>query len=726
MEISENREQKPPEDWKVGGDSDTHDDPLLDCLILMTKLHGRPASRTALRAGLPLVRNRLTVELFYRAADRADLASRVLKKPLGRISTLQLPVILLLNDRQACVLVEKTAGGKQLKILSAETGMGEKIVSLEEMEKLYTGYAIFVRPKFQPERKSVEDLGPGSTKTWFWGTLFKSWRIYRDVLIASFLINVFGLVSPFFVLIVYDRVIPNHAVETLWVLAIGVTVIYFFAVLMRSLRGYFIDEAGNKANIRISAILLQKVLDLKLEARPQSIGSFAKNLQEFEGIRDFVTSFSITSVIDLPFMALGMFVVWYIGGPIISLFIVAVVVVLLYAILIQIPLRKAVHKTFQASSQKNAILVEGLSGLETVKILGAESQIQRAWEEAVSYISKWSSKARFLSSTVNDFSFFLQSTMVVAVVIAGVYMIAEGKLTQGGLIALVILSRQVVAPMGQVVSLATRYQRAKEALQTLNEIMALPVERPTGKSFVERSRFQGAVGVKNLTFSYPGQTTKVLNNITLNIAAGEKVGIIGPIGSGKTTLGKLILGLFEPTSGMVTMDGTDIRQIDPAGFRHFVGYVPQDITLFRGTVRNNVTMGTHDVDDRAILRAAEVAGVDEFIKKHPLGFDMEVLEFGRGLSGGQRQCIVLARALLLDPPVLVLDEPTSNMDNRTEIRLKDNLSRVTQEKTVILITHRASLLEMVNRLIVIDNGAIVADGPKVAVIEALKKGQLNI
>ncbi len=726
MELSEKKEQTPPEAWKLGGDVDTHDDPLLDCLIQLTKLHGRPASRTALSAGLPLVRNRLSVELFSRAADRADLASRVLKKPLDKIAHLQLPVVLLLHDRQACVLVENEASGNQLKILPPETGMGEKIVSREELEKIYTGYAIFVRPKFRPERKSIEDLSPGSAKNWFWGTLFKSWRIYRDVLIASLLINIFGLVSPFFVLIVYDRVIPNNAVETLWVLSIGVTVIYLFSVLMRSLRGYFVDEAGNKANLKISAMLLQKVLDLKLEARPQSIGSFTKNLQEFEGIRDFVTSFSITSVIDLPFMALGMFVVWYIGGAIVYLFIAAVLVVLFYALLIQIPLRKAVGNTFQASSQKNAILVEGLSGLETVKILGAESQVQRAWEEAVSYIAKWSSKSRFLSSTVNDFSFFLQSTVVVAVVIAGVYMIAEGNLTQGGLIALVILSRQVIAPMGQVVSLATRFQRAKEALKTLNDIMALPVERPAGKAFVQRTRFQGAIGVKNLTFSYPGQTTKVLNNITLNIAGGEKVGIIGPIGSGKTTLGKLILGLFEPSSGMVTMDGTDIRQIDPAEFRHFIGYVPQDITLFRGTVRNNVTMGTHDVDDRAILRAAEVAGVDEFVKKHPSGFDMEVLEFGRGLSGGQRQCIVLARALLLDPPVLVLDEPTSNMDNRTEVRLKNSLSKVIQEKTLILITHRASLLEMVDRLIVIDNGAIIADGPKAAVIEALKKGQLNI
>ena len=705
---------------------DAFDDPLLDCLVQLTKLHGRPAARTGLVSGLPLVKNRLTVELFSRAADRADLSCRVVKRSLDRISLLQLPAVLLLRERQACVLVGKDASGEQFKILLPETGMGEKVVTKDELSKLYTGYSIFVRPKYRLERKSLDDPALGSRKGWFWGTVFKSWRIYRDVLVASFLINVFGLASPFFVLIVYDRVIPNNAVETLWVLAIGITVIYFFAVLMRALRSYFIDEAGNKANLRISAMLLQKVLDLKMEVRPQSIGSFTRNLQEFEGIRDFVTSFSITSVIDLPFMLMGLFVVWYLGGPIVYLFLVVIAFLLIYALLIQIPLQKAVSRTFQASSQKNAILVEGLSGLETIKMLGAESQIQRAWEEAVSYIAQWSSRSRFLSGSVADLSFFMQSTVVVGVVIGGVYMISDGKLTQGGLIALVILSRQVLAPMGQMVGLAARYQRAKEALKTLNDIMDLPVERPAGKVFLHRARFDGAIGIKNLTFSYPGQTARVLNNITLEIRAGEKVGIIGPIGSGKTTLGKLMLGLYEPQSGMVTMDGTDIRQIDPTELRRFIGYVPQDIQLFRGTVRNNITMGTHDVDDMTILRASDMAGVDEFVKKHPLGYDMEIGELGRGLSGGQRQCIVIARAMLLDPPVLVLDEPTSNMDNRTEVRLRKKLAEVIQDKTLILITHRASLLEMVNRLVVIDNGTIVADGPKAAVLEAMRRGQLKM
>jgi len=724
--MSEEKILETANQWIIGEDVDRHDDPLLDCLLQLSKLHGRPASRTGLSSGLPLVNNRLTVDLFPRAASRADLSSRILKRPLGEIQKINMPAILLLNDRHAVILADKTADTPNYKILLPETGMGEKIITHEELEKLYTGYAIFVRPKYRVERKSLNDLSQVTARHWFWGTMLESWRIYRDVLLAAFLINVLGLVGTFYVLNVYDRVIPNSAYETLWVLSIGVIIVYIFAVVMRALRSHFIDEAGKKTNLKLSSMILQKVLDLRMEARPQSIGSFTNNLQEFESIRDFITSFSITALIDIPFMFLGLLVVWYIGGVLVVAFLFAIAALGGVAYFIQEPLQAAVEKSVKASAQKNAILVEGVAGLETIKMLGAESQIQRAWEEAVSYIANWSSRSRFLSSAVQDVAYFVQSAVVVVVVIGGVYMITLGDLSQGGLIALVILSRQVLAPMAQVVNLATRYHRAKEALKTISDIMQLPVERPPEKSFLLRSRFEGAIGVKNLTFSYPGQANKALNNITLDISAGEKVGIIGPVGSGKTTLGKLMLGLYEPTSGMVTMDGTDIRQIDPAELRHFIGYVPQDIILFKGTVRDNVTMGTHDIDDHTVLHAAEIAGVNNFIKKHSKGFDMEVGEFGRGLSGGQRQCIVLARAILLDPPILVLDEPTSNMDNRTEIRIKNNLSGLIKSKTLIMITHRASLLEMVDRLIVIDNGTVVADGPKAFVLEAMKKGQLNI
>ena len=536
-------------DWNIAENQDIHEDPLLDCLIILTRKYGRNASRASLIAGLPLVQNRLTVELFTRAANRADLSSRTLKKSFDEIGSVQLPAILLLHDRQACVLVEKDTTQNEYKILLPQSGSGEKVITRDELEKLYTGYAIFVRPKYMPDKKSVVDAHADTSKHWFWGTIFESWRVYRDVFLAAFLINVFGLVGIFYVLNVYDRVIPNNATETLWVLSIGVAVIYIFAVIMRALRSYFVDEAAKRTNLKISAMLLQKVLDLKMEARPQSIGSFTKNLQEFEGIRDFITSLSITAVIDLPFTILGLFVVWWIGSYIVLVHVITIAILIVYAYFVQAPLQRVVGKTIKASAQKNAILVEGIAGLETIKMLGAEGQIQRAWEEAVSYISKWGNKSRIISSSVQDVSYFAQNLMTVAVVIAGVYMITAGNLTSGGLVALVILSRQVIAPMTQVVNLATRYHHAKEALKTLNEIMQLPVERPAGKTFLPRKRFNGAIGVKNLTFSYPDQTTKVLNNITLEIAAGEKVGIIGPVGSGKTTLGKLMLGIYEPISG---------------------------------------------------------------------------------------------------------------------------------------------------------------------------------
>jgi ATP-binding cassette subfamily C protein LapB len=458
--------------------------------------------------------------------------------------------------------------------------------------------------------------------------------------------------------------------------------------------------------------------------RPKSIGGFSKNLQQFEAVRDFITSLSITALIDLPFMLLGLAAIWYLGGPIVWIHLTAILLMGLFALAVQAPLKKAVEKSFAASAQKNAILVEGLSGIETIKMLRAESQIQRAWEEAVSYIATWSSRSRLFSTSVTHFSDFIMNLTVVGVLIAGVYRISEGQLSQGGIIALMILSRQAIAPMSQVVSLATRFHRAKAALGTLDAIMELPVERPPDKSFLHRSECQGRLGFVQVDFQYPGQSGLALRQITLTIEPGEKVAIIGPIGSGKTTLGKLLLGLYEPTGGMVCLDDTDIRQIDPAELRRFIGYVPQDITLFRGTIRENIILGSPEVEDERILRAAELAGVSQFAGKHPKGFDMEIGEQGRGLSGGQRQSVAMARALLHDPPILVLDEPSSSMDNRTETRMKTNLKNLLAGKTLVLITHRGSLLDLVERIIIIDNGAVVADGPRDQVLSAMKSGQI--
>ncbi|HEB50012.1 MAG TPA: type I secretion system permease/ATPase [Desulfobulbus sp.] len=715
---------RPAGDWTPGNDSDLLDDPLADCLETLTRLHGRPVSRTGLRAGLPLVDNRLTVEIFARAAERAGMASRVLKKRLDAISPLALPVILLLAGHRACILMDIDREDATCTLLLPETGMGESRMPLRELETIYSGHAIFVRPRFRLDRQ--ERARPAASRGhWFWRPLFSSWRIYRDVLVASLLINLFGLASPFFTLNVYERVIPNSAFETLWVLATGVVVIYLFNLLMRVLRGYFIDKAGNKTNLLISATLFQKVLGLRMEARPQSVGAFARNLQQFESIRDFITSFSVTALIDMPFVCIGMVAIWYLGGSIVLIHISAVLLLALYALLIQGPLKKTIEKSFLASAQKNAILVEGLSGIETVKMLGVESQLQRAWEEAVGHIARWNARSRLFSASVSHFSNFIFNMTVVGVVIAGVYRITRGEMSQGGLIALVMLTRQAVAPMSQVISLAARFHQARMAMQTLSDIMALPVDRPDDRTFLHRSRCRGRIEMKNLSFAYPGQATEALRNINLVIEPGEKVAFIGPTGSGKTTLGKLVLGLYQPTGGMVCMDSTDIRQIDPADLRRFIGCVPQDIVLFRGTIRENIILGAPHVDDGTILRAAELSGTAEFVGRHAMGFDMPVGEQGRGLSGGQRQNVAMARAILHDPPILILDEPTSAMDNRGESRLKQRLQEILPDKTLILITHRASLLDLVDRIVVIDNGTIIADGPRDRVLSALRNGQIK-
>jgi ATP-binding cassette subfamily C protein LapB len=713
------------QEWSLARDSDVIDDPLCDCLVIIAQLHSRPISRTTLRAGLPLENNRLTVSLFARAAQRVQLSSRVLKRSIEKISNLELPSILLLENSKALVLVGIDHQQGQATVILPESGSGQRVVELKALEKIFTGYGIFVQPEYHEKEETVTEM-TNKKRHWFWGTLFSSWRIYRDVLVASFLINVLGLVTPFFILNVYDRVIPNNAFETLWVLAIGISITYVFSAVMRGLRGYFIDVAGKKANLEISSMIFEKVLGLKMAVRPQSIGSFANKIQEFDSVRDFITSLSITALVDLPFVVLGLLAIWYLSGNVVIIHIVAILILLIYAIVIQMPLKRSVEQTYHASARKNAVLVEGLNGLETLKMLGAESKIQRTWEESVGRISHWSAYSRFLSTSVNHLSGFVQSMTVVLVVIAGVYVVAQGNMSQGGLIAIVMLTRQAVAPMAQVVGLATRYHRARTALSTLQEVMEMPVERPINKTFLHRADLSGDLEFNGVTFTYPEQNSPALKDINLKISRGERVGIIGTIGSGKTTLGKLMLGLYEPDSGMVAVGGTDIRQIDPIELRSCVGCVAQDVTLFRGSVRDNIVLGCDSARDSDIIRAAELSGVTEFVQRHPMGFDMPVGEQGRLLSGGQRQTVALARALLLDPSVLLLDEPSSSMDARTEAKMRMRLAKVVQGKTLVLITHRSSLMVMVDRIVIMDNGMIKADGPKEQILEALKNGQIEV
>jgi ATP-binding cassette subfamily C protein LapB len=713
---------QPPGQWEVPKRISTND-PLLKCLVLLTRIYNRPFSEETLAAGLPLADSKLTPSLFERAADRAGLAAKVVARDLEKLSPLVLPAVVLLADGQACVLRKVSPEGP-CEIVEPDTG-GATGITLAELKKTYSGYVILVREKLQFDTRTEHSAVP-RVKHWFWGVVRQAWPIYAEVLLASFLINLFALAMPLFVMNVYDRVVPNDTTETLWALAVGVLIVLGFDFGMRMMRSYLVDIAGKRIDVILSSNIFEKAMGMKMEARPASVGSFASNIHEFEAFREFITSATITALVDLPFVVLFIVVIFWIGGIIGLVPVLAVPMIVLVGIILQRRLGEIIQMTFRCGAQKQGLLIESLSAIETIKSLSAEGVLQRKWEQLVGTMSRMGIKARTLSSAIVNVSMSIQQTAGVVLVVVGVYLIAERELTVGALVACTILNTRALAPLGQVAGLMTRYHQSLSALSTLQNVMQLPVERPENKSFVQRPGIRGEIEFRNVTFSYPGKQVPALANVSFRLAPGERVGVIGRIGSGKSTLEKLILGMYEPSSGSILIDGVDIKQIDPAMLRRNVGYVPQDIVLFFGTVKENILFAAPYADDSAMLRAAEVAGVTEFVNHAAQGFDLHVGERGEGLSGGQRQTIAIARSLVLDPPIMVMDEPTNSLDNRSEENFKGKLDAALAGKTLLLVTHRASLLTLVPRLIVLDNGKVVADGPKEQVMHALAGGKINV
>ncbi len=711
--------------WQIRPTPGTKDDPLLGCLTILCTLLERNISSEALTSGLPLVDGMLTPELFQRAAERAGVSSRLQRRDLDRITKLSLPCVLLLSRQRACVLTDIKRNEGRATIILPEMGAGTRDVDYKELSEEYVGYALFARPEFQYDKRAQDDR-VADPKGWFWGTLLSSWKLYIEVGIAAIMINCFALASPLFVMNVYDRVVPNFAEATLWVLALGISIVYGFDFLLKLIRGYLVDVAGKTADTKIASRLFQQVMGMKMANRPPSAGGMANTMREFESLREFFTSSTMTALIDFPFIFLFLGVIAIVGTPqIVAIPAVMVITAILVGLIVQIRMRKIVQETTREAQQKHAILIEAISGAETIKSTASEGRMQRNWETFVGKTAHSSMKATRYSQFATNLSGLFTQFVTVVVVFVGVYQIQEGNMSVGALVACTMLSGRAMAPLGQIAAIATRFNQARESLIALDKMMQTPVERPEGRTFVHRPEFNGTLEFKNVNFTYPEAKTAALNDVSFKIEAGEKVGIIGRIGSGKSTIERLLLGLYDPDQGSVLVDGTDVRQIDPADLRRAVGVVPQDIYLFFGSVKENISIGAPYADDTAILRAARISGVDEFVSKHPLGLDLPVGERGMTLSGGQRQAVAVARALLLDPPILLLDEPTSAMDNTTEGRFKARLGTVLTNKTLIMVTHRGSLLTLVDRLIVMDGGRIVADGPKEIVMEALASGRIQ-
>ncbi len=699
-------------------------DELLGCLLIVARAHGELPTRESVMAGLPAEQARLTPALFERAAKRAHLSSRLVKQPLSQIKDSLLPAIVLLQGKRACVVLGFSDDRSQLRVVYPELPDAPVTLAVDALAAEYLGTTIYARPTHRFDARTPQ-VRAGRSGHWFWSVIAESRPLYKDVLFAALLANLFALGMPIFTMNVYDRVVPNQAFETLWVLAIGLTIMMLGDLVLRTIRGRFVDLASSRSDVKLSAYIMERVLGTRMEQRPASAGSFASNLRAFESVRDFIGSATVVAFIDLPFTIIFIIAIGWISWYMLIPMVIGGLIMVLYALAVQGRMHELAETTFRASAQRNATLIEGLVGFETIKALSAESSIQSKWEKSAALLARVGAQLRLLSSTSSSTSAFVQQLINVAIVIIGVYAISERQLTMGGLIACTMLASRAMAPVGQVAGLLVQYHTAATSLSSLEEMMKRDIERPADASYISRGRLKGAIDFRNVSFNYPGQTTPSLKGVSFSIKPGEKVAILGRIGSGKTTLEKLVLGLYQPTEGSVLVDGIDLRQLDPAELRSQIGYVQQDVMLFYGTLRENITLGAPLASHQDIVRAAEMGGVLNLVNAHPQGFDMLVGERGESLSGGQRQGVAIARAVINDPPILLLDEPTSSMDYSSEEDIKRRITEFAKHKTVLLISHRTALLDMVDRIIVMDGGRIVADGPKEQVVTALRQGRIG-
>jgi len=530
---------------------------------------------------------------------------------------------------------------------------------------------------------------------------------------------------PMFTMNVYDRVVPNAAFDTLWVLAAGGGLMLLVDFVLKSLRGYFLDLAGRRVDVSLSAKIMERVLSMRLAHKPNSVGSFAVNLRSFETLRDFITSATIATVIDLPFALIFIAVIAWIAWPLVFAVLLGIAALIGLALWQRPKLKQLTESTYQAGALRNATLIETLSGVETLKGLGAESIMQRKWEETTRFLANQGVELRRAGMTVSFGSGLIQQLVTVLVIISGVYLIADGELSMGGLIAATMLASRATGPFAQAAGLITQLHNAQISKQSLDSLFTTPTDTRDEGAFVAREQFAGDIEFKNVSFEYPAADIQSLSQVSFKLRAGEKVAILGRVGSGKSTLTRLAMGLYQPSSGEILIDGIDLRQLETRDFRSQVGYLPQDVTLFHGTLRDNITLAHRGLSDDALLIASRRAGLAEFVDRHPKGFDMLISERGDSVSGGQRRCIALARALVHEPSILLFDEPTGSMDHSTEKFVKEALEEYLEGRTLLMVTHRNALLDLVDRIIVMDGGKLVADGPKDSVIAALQQGRIG-
>ncbi len=659
--------------------------------------------------------------LYDRAARRAGLETEAIKREIVDIPAMVLPAVLVMNTGAALILLGIDAASQSVRVLDPTIQPHTpRIMGIKAVAADYTGYAFLVRAAAEANARAVA-AGDLPRDHWFWSVVQVHWRSYGHIALAAFLINMLALATPLFTMSVYDRVIPNGAIPSLIALSIGMGLAIVFDFVLRTVRSRIIDVTGKTVDVVLAANIFEHVMAVKMAQRPTSVGIIANQLRDFDSVREFFTSGSVVSATDLLFAVLFIGVLFTIAGPLAWVPLLMLPIMIALGLTMQRPLDRAMKRLQAESAARHGVLVESLSGLETVRATGAEARMQTAWERSVAATARSGEDVHFWASLTLTSANAAQQLTSLLLVIIGVFLILDGKLTVGALVAANMLAGRVLAPIAGIASVITRGTQTLAALKSIDRIMTLERERSPQRAYVARKIDQGRISFENVSFSYPNAPAKALDKVSFKIGEGERIGIIGRVGSGKTTVGRLLLGFYEAEEGRILIDGVDSRQYDPSDLRAGIGFAMQDTDLFFGKLRDNIALGKPDATDEEVLAAARLSGVESFIAGHPLGYDMPIAEGGRSLSGGQKQAIGLARVLIRKPRVLFLDEPTAHFDVRSESEFLERLKAMSGEKmTIIISTHRLSLLALVDRLLLFDNGRLVADGPRDKVLALLQ------
>jgi ATP-binding cassette subfamily C protein LapB len=702
----------------IDGLSATTDDPVLDCLVFLAAHNEKPASPVLVKAGLALDENgSLPFHQIEAALDHIGMRGRKLRKSVSRLRQRDMPAILRLDAGRSIVLL----GRSHQDLLVFMPGNREvSWVPRAAVEEHYTGDAVVVEPDPTRDRESERPWLKAKRSHWFWSEFWKVRKSFYPVLLAAAIINLLALALPLFTMNVYDRIIPNRSVASLWVLAVGVFLALGLEFALRLARARVVDEVGREMDAKLSQKLFEKVMNIPLAAREGSTGAFTRRVSDYESVRDFFASTTVVLVVDMLFLFVFLAVIAMLAGWLVMVPLAGIVLMLIAGVALQRAMARASLDAQADSSLQHSVLVESIGGQETLKAVRAEGRMLGRWRRFAHASAITQERLRRLTAVSINLATLCQQGISIGLIIGGFYLFNSGSISMGAIIAIVMLAGRALAPVGQFAFLMTRARQATLTLRSLQTLTEGPDERDTNSRSIIPEITRGEITLEHASFRYPNASKNSLSDLSLTIHPGERIGIIGRVASGKSTLGRVICGLYPPSEGVYLIDGLDSRQHHPHQIRSAFRYVGQDAELFSGTVRDNLTLGASKVDDARLIDAVQRSGAGIFLSRDASGFDLLVGERGAKLSGGQRSFLVLARALVEPCKLLYLDEPTGAMDTQTEAWFIDHLkTALTSDQTLIVSTHRNAMLRIVDRLIVLDQGRVVADGPRDSVLAAL-------